>query len=228
MSDFEKKRVLAQRKWDRLKSSAVPVIYLGAASCGRAAGAMEVLESVEKTLKRNRLKAKIVQVGCIGPCYLEPLMDIVMPGRPRISYADMNPQKAERVIESYLIKGDPFLKFAVGHFGDSDSDLGNGIPRFFDLPMLKPQVRVVLRNCGFIDPEEIDHYIANEGYSGIMNAFSQGPEAVIAEAEKAGLRGRGGAGFPAYRKWQICRSTPGNAAGSPRSTTGCRRGSACR
>jgi NADH-quinone oxidoreductase subunit F len=211
MSSLDKKRKQARRKWDLLKSSKVPVIYLGTASCGRAAGAMDVLQSVRQTLRKNRLKAKIVQVGCIGPCYLEPLMDITMPGRPRISYANMNPHKARRVIESYLIKGDPFLQFAVGHFGDEDWQSGNGIPKFFDLPMLKPQVRVVLRNCGLIDPEDIDHYLANEGYSGIVNAFSRGPGAVIAEVKEAGLRGRGGAGFPTYKKWEICRSIPAEA-----------------
>ncbi|MGB2990378.1 MAG: NADH-quinone oxidoreductase subunit NuoF, partial [Candidatus Zixiibacteriota bacterium] len=187
----------------------IPVIYIGTASCGLAAGAMEVLGSVRETLKKNRLKAKIVRVGCIGPCYLEPLMDVTVPGQPRISYANMNQHKAKRVIESYLKKGDPFLQFAVGHFGEEEWQSGNGIPRFFDLPMLKPQVRVVLRNCGFIDPEEIDHYIANEGYEGIMNAFSKGPRAVIEEVKEAGLRGRGGAGFPTYKKWEICRSAPG-------------------
>jgi NADH-quinone oxidoreductase subunit F len=209
MNNFEKKRKEAQKKWELLKTSKIPVIYLGTASCGRAAGAMDVLKSVQKTLKENRLKAKIVQVGCIGPCYLEPLMDITLPARPRISYANVNPEKAKRIIESYLIKGDPLLQLAVGHFGDENCEFTNGIPRFFDLPMLKPQVRVVLRNCGFIDPEEIDHYLANDGYAGVMKAFSKGPEEVIAEIKEAGLRGRGGAGFPTYKKWEICRNSPG-------------------
>ncbi len=192
-----------------LKASRIPIIYLGTASCGRAAGAMEVLRSAQKTLKEKRLKAKILQVGCIGPCYLEPLMDIQMPGRPRISYANVTPEKAKKIIESYLIKGDPQAQFAVGHFGDENFEFTNGIPRFFDLPMLKPQVRVVLRNCGFIDPEEIDHYLANHGYSGVMKAFRIGPKKVIAEVKEAGVRGRGGAGFPAYKKWEICRNSPG-------------------
>lgn len=209
MNSFRRKRKEARKKWDSLKASKIPVVHLGTASCGRAAGAMEVMRSVQETLKENRLKARIVQVGCIGPCYLEPLMDITLPGRPRISYANVTPEKAKDVIESYLVNGDPLSRFAVGHFGDEDGELTNGIPRFFDLPMLKPQVRVVLRNCGFIDPEEIDHYLANEGYAGIMNAFSKGPEEVIAEVKEAGLRGRGGAGFPAYKKWEICRSSPG-------------------
>ncbi|KPJ68615.1 NADH dehydrogenase [candidate division WOR-1 bacterium DG_54_3] len=208
MNNFQKKRKEAQKKWDLLKTSKIPVIYLGTASCGRAAGAMEVLKSVKKTLKENRLKAKIIQVGCIGPCYLEPLMDIALPDRPRISYGNVNPEKAKKIIESYLIKEDPQVQLAVGHFGDENYGLTNGIPKFFDLPMLKPQVRVVLRNCGFIDPEEIDHYLANEGYAGIMNAFKKAPEDVIAEVKEAGLRGRGGAGFPTYRKWEICRSSP--------------------
>jgi NADH-quinone oxidoreductase subunit F len=209
MSDFEKIKTQAKKKWDSLKASKIPVIHLGTASCGRAAGAMEVLDSVKQTLKKNRLKAKIVQVGCIGPCYLEPLLDITVPGQPRISYADMNPHKAKRILESYLKKGDPLLQFAVGHFGDKDWQSGNGIPRFFDLSMLKPQVRVVLRNCGLIDPEEIDHYVANLGYEGIMKAFGMGPQKVIEEVKQSGLRGRGGAGFPTYRKWEICRNSPG-------------------
>jgi NADH-quinone oxidoreductase subunit F len=217
MNSFEKKRKEAQKNWDLLKHSEIPVIYLGTASCGRAAGAMEVLESARKTLKENRLRAKIVQVGCIGPCYLEPLMDIKLPGHPRISYANVSPEKAKKIIETYLREGDPQAKMAVGHFGDEGSEFTNlstslkvsdGIPRFFDLPMLKPQVRVVLRNCGFIDPEEIDHYLANEGYVGMMNTFKKGPEEVIAEVKEAGLRGRGGAGFPTYKKWEICRNSP--------------------
>jgi len=209
MNSFQKKREKAQKKWDLLKTSKIPVIYLGAASCGRAAGAMQVLESIKKTLKENRLKAKIIQVGCIGPCYLEPLMDITLPGRPRISYANVSPVKAKRIIESYLIKGDPQSKLAVGHFGEENSEFTNGISRFFDLPMLKPQVRVVLRNCGLINPEDFDHYLANDGYVGIMNAFRKRPEEVISEVKEAGLRGRGGAGFPAFKKWEICRSSPG-------------------
>lgn len=209
MEHFEKIRTSAQKKWGSLQANKIPVIYLGTASCGRAAGALDILDSIKNTLRVKQLKAKIVQVGCIGPCYLEPLMDIVVPGNPRISYANMTPEKARKIIESYLCKDDFQAKSAVGHFGNQDSELTNGISRFFDLPMMKPQVRIVLRNCGFIDPEEIDHYIANDGYVGILNAFKKGSEGVISEVKKSGLRGRGGAGFPTYKKWEICRKAPG-------------------
>jgi len=75
--------------------------------------------------------------------------------------------------------------------------------------VLKPQVRIILRNCGFIDPENINHYIANEGYSGLVKALKMTPEAIIEEIKKSGLRGRGGAGFSTGQKWDSCRTAPG-------------------
>jgi NADH:ubiquinone oxidoreductase subunit F (NADH-binding)/NAD-dependent dihydropyrimidine dehydrogenase PreA subunit/(2Fe-2S) ferredoxin len=198
----------AVEKWELLHDSALPRIYVGTASCGRAAGALDVLAAVEDTLKANNLEARIVQVGCIGPCYLEPLLDVAVPGQPRISYGNVTPNRATKIIESFLVRGDPQLPFATGHFGNGSAGVAEGLTRFFDLPMLKPQVRVVLRNCGFIDPEDIDHYLANDGYAGVMRAFEIGPEAVIAEVKEAGVRGRGGAGFPTYKKWELCRSRP--------------------
>jgi NADH:ubiquinone oxidoreductase subunit F (NADH-binding) len=75
--------------------------------------------------------------------------------------------------------------------------------------MLKPQVRIILRNCGFIDPENIDHYIARGGYQGFYNAINKTSEEVIAEVKESGIRGRGGAGFPTYKKWEIGRAVSG-------------------
>ncbi|MCX6825982.1 MAG: NADH-quinone oxidoreductase subunit NuoF [candidate division Zixibacteria bacterium] len=210
MNSFQQLQKEAGKEWDLLQKSTLPVIYVGTASCGRAAGAKDLLESIKKTLEENQLTAKIVEVGCIGLCYLEPLMDIRLPGRPRISYANVTPDKARRIIEGLIINGNPQAQMALGYFGDEDGDLTHGIPRFFELPMLKPQVRIVLKNCGFIDPEAIDHYMANGGYAGLMTAFGKGPEGVIAEVREAGLRGRGGAGFPTYKKWETCRNVPGN------------------
>ena len=207
MNNFEQKQKSARKKWDKLQNSKIPLIYLGTASCGKAAGAMDVLDTIQKTLKDNKLKAKIIQVGCIGPCYLEPLMDIQLPGRPRISYANMTVAKTKIIIESALLKDDPAANYAAGHFSKNGDKFIDGIPRFFDLPMLKPQVRIVLRNCGLIDPQDIDHYLAHDGYAGIKKAFEFGPQKVIAEVKEAGIRGRGGAGFPSYKKWEICHNT---------------------
>jgi NADH-quinone oxidoreductase subunit F len=212
MNSITKATAAARRQWARLQNSRTPVIFLGAASCGLAAGAGEVLDAIERTLKRHRLEAKIIRTGCIGPCYLEPLMDLVVPGYPRISYGNVTPEKAEQIVNAFLRKGDPQLQRAVGHFGDGDEGerLNGQTPRFFDLPMLAPQERVVLRNCGFIDPSDFSHYLATDGYAGFLRALELGPQGIIDEVERAGLRGRGGAGFPTYRKWQICRDAPGD------------------
>lgn len=210
MNSFKDIRDAALSRWEALVNGDIPVIYLGAATCGRAAGALDILQTIQVVLEERHIQARIVQVGCIGPCYLEPLMDVALPGRPRVSYANVTPEKARKILASTLVEGDLLPKMAKGHFGDDAFTIQAGIPRFFDLPMLKPQVRVILRNCGLIDPEEIDHYLAQDGYLGFMKVLCMTPEQVIAELKVSGLRGRGGAGFPTYKKWEICRAASGD------------------
>lgn len=206
MNKLTKKIDSAKGKWEKLKDNREPVIYIGAASCGRAAGALDLKEGVKTYLEEHKQSARVIEVGCIGPCYLEPLVDIKMPGEPRVSYNNVNAKTLQMILKSHFQAGLPHQKLALGHFGDGDFD---GIPRFYDLPMLKPQVRVVLRNCGLIDPEEIDQYLAVDGYQGFMKALKTTPEDVIATVRQAGLRGRGGAGFPTFKKWTVCRESPG-------------------
>ncbi|MEN6616017.1 MAG: NADH-ubiquinone oxidoreductase-F iron-sulfur binding region domain-containing protein [Syntrophorhabdus sp.] len=206
MNKLAKKIDSAKSKWEKLGDNKEPIIYVGAASCGRAAGALDLKEGISEFLKENKKTARVIEVGCIGPCYLEPLIDVKMPGEPRVSYNNVNAKMLGMLLKSHLIDGKPHQKMALGHFGDGDYQ---GIPRFYDLPMLKPQVRIVLRNCGLIDPEEIDQYLAVDGYQGFMKALKTAPEDVIATVRQAGLRGRGGAGFPTFRKWTVCRESPG-------------------
>ena len=206
MNKLTKHIVAAKKKWEMLQNNKEPIIYVGAASCGRAAGALDLLAVVNAFLEEHNIKAKVMQVGCIGPCYLEPLIDIKMPGQPRVSYGNVNEKTLNLVLKSHLMGGTPHAKLALGHFGKEAFD---GIQSFYELPMLKPQVRIVLRNCGLIDPEDIDQYLAVDGYQGLMNALKMKPEDVIGVVHQAGLRGRGGAGFPTYRKWTVCRNSPG-------------------
>jgi NADH:ubiquinone oxidoreductase subunit F (NADH-binding)/NAD-dependent dihydropyrimidine dehydrogenase PreA subunit len=124
-----------------------------------------------------------------------------------VSYNNVTTKTLPVILGSHVGESVPYTKAAIGHFG---KDPYNGIPRFFDLPMLKPQVRIVLRNCGLIDPEQIDHYLAVDGYQGFMNALKTSPDDVIGVVRRAGLRGRGGAGFPTFKKWTACRNAPGN------------------
>ena len=211
MKSFDAIRQEALAKWDaQIGNSAIPVIYLGTASCGRAAGAMSVLETIQETLAKLNVQARIVQVGCIGPCYMEPLMDVALPGQPRVSYANVTPERASKILTACLTRGDLLPKMAKGHFGDEAFTEKMGLSRFFDLPMLKPQVRVILRNCGLIDPEDIDHSLARDGYVGLQKVLEQGPQYAINALKASGLRGRGGAGFPTYKKWELCRAARGS------------------
>jgi NADH:ubiquinone oxidoreductase subunit F (NADH-binding)/(2Fe-2S) ferredoxin len=209
MLDLASRRKAAQEIWQELENSTLPVIYFGMASCGRAAGALEVRKAVEEALDENFLTARLVDVGCIGPCYLEPLVDIALPGWARVSYGQMTPAKAKKLVITALKSGAPPLEDALGVLEPLAFRQTGDIPHLFDHPMLKPQVRIVLRNCGLIDPEELDHYLAHEGYMGLQKALQMSPEEVIDQVRQSGLRGRGGSGFPTYKKWEICRAVPG-------------------
>jgi len=203
---FDEIRSKSISEWEALEQSDKPRILVGAATCGRAAGAGAVLEAINSALAQHNLEAIITQVGCIGLCYAEPIVDIIKPGRPHIYYGNLTPELASQLVEDYIVNDNPRPDLALGTVGDGDI---KDIPKFFELPMLKPQVRVALRNCGIIDPENINHYIANGGYTGLVKALAMTPEEVIEEIKKSGLRGRGGAGFPVGLKWEFCRKSPG-------------------
>jgi len=205
MNKFEKLVEKSKKQWDNINNSKTPIIYLGTASCGKAAGADEVKEAILATLKKHKLFARLIEVGCIGTCYLEPLMDISAFGNPRISYGNVDAEWAKKIIEKYLLEKDYHNLKLLGYFGKNN--FLDDVPRFFDQPMLKLQVRIVLKNCGFIDPESIEHYLANDGYQGLKNALEMSPEDVIKEVIESGIRGRGGAGFPTGKKWKFCRDT---------------------
>jgi len=201
---IDSRRKQAVAKWEELRNNPVPFIYIGAGSCGLAAGAAETQTAVEDYLERKGIEARIIQVGCIGPCYLEPLMDVQMPGQARISYANVMAKDVARILQAFFDDGEITKDHLAGHFGDGELD---GIPRFFDMPMLKPQVRIVLRNCGIIDPDDIDHYLARDGYKGFEKCLSMTWMDVLDTVKRSGIRGRGGAGFPTWRKWETCRNT---------------------
>jgi len=193
-------------EWETLQYSQIPRILVGVATCGRAAGAEAVLGAIDSELKQRDIDAIVVQVGCIGLCYAEPLVDIIKPGRPRICYGNITPEIIAQLIEDYLVKDNPHPDLALGTIGDGAVD---GIPNLFELPVLKSQRRIILRHCGFIDPTNIKHYIANGGYGGLVKALNMDPEEIIEEIRESGLRGRGGAGFPTGQKWNFCRRSPG-------------------
>ncbi|MBN2463469.1 MAG: 4Fe-4S binding protein [Dehalococcoidia bacterium] len=204
---FEKIQKKAAAEWAALQSSNKPRLLVGAGTCGSAAGALDVLKAINDELARHSIEAFVIQVGCMGLCFIEPMVGIIKPGRPQIIYGNLTPETANQIVNDYLVSDNPRADLALGYVGDGKVD---GIPNLYEMPVLKPQVRIVLRNCGFIDPENINHYIANGGYSGLAKALKMSPEEIIEEIKKSGLRGRGGAGFSTGQKWDFCRKAPGN------------------
>ncbi len=205
--NFEEIKNQAIVQWKAMQQSKKTRILIGMGTCGRAAGAEDILDALNRELAQQHIQADILPVGCIGLCYAEPLIEVIKPGMPSVFYGNLTTELIPEIIKDYLVNGNPRSDLALGIRGEG---MLEGIANLFDLPVLKPQVRISLRNCGNIDPENINHYIANGGYEGLAKALRMDPQEVIDEMKKSGLRGRGGAGFPTGAKWQFCHDAPGD------------------
>ena len=181
-----------------------PVIRIGAATCGLAAGALKVKETFEEEIKNKGLDAQILEVGCMGHCYAEPMVIISKPGFPSLCYGHMDEGLAKLLVEDFLKNDDPCYEYALVALEPNDI-----FPTFTDFPRDAYEKKIILEHCGFIDPGDIEHYIAREGYAALVKTLQMEPKEIIAEMTVSGLRGRGGAGFPVDRKCALCKSTPG-------------------
>ncbi|MGD2173951.1 MAG: SLBB domain-containing protein, partial [Candidatus Brocadiaceae bacterium] len=204
---FEELRQRAQRAWETFESDDRPRVLVGTGTCGRAAGAEQILDLLAARPPEAGPRAEVCEVGCLGLCYAEPLVELRGPGKPRLLYGDVKPDEVKDLLHGYFTGDSPPSERALAVM---DGPAVDGVPAFEDLPMLKGQVRVVLRNAGRIDPESIEHYVARGGFEGLSAALRMGPEATIQEVQDAGLRGRGGAGFPTGLKWKLCRQSTGD------------------
>jgi len=207
VSNFQKIKSHAEAQWRELWSGNKPVILVGTATCGRAAGALEVLQTLRDEVKKRNLDCPVIEVGCMGHCYTEPIIIVSKPGYSPICYGHVNPVIAEKLIKDFILGDDPCLEFVLGALEENDL-----VPSLADFPRAKYEKKIILKNCGQIDPTDIDHYIATGGYSALVKVLQMLPEKTIDEIKKSGLRGRGGAGFPTGQKWEVCH----NASGKPR------------
>jgi len=189
-------------------------IFIGMGTCGIAAGAAEIEGLIRQELADRQLEAEIVPVGCIGMCFKEPLVDIQLPGKARVTYSNVKSGMVPQLIEEHLVQGNIVAGLALGQLatGDTPKITGVGLPEYSEMPFYQKQIRIALRNCGMIDPENIENYIARDGYRALNKALTEmTPDEVIEEVKDSGLRGRGGAGFLTGIKWEFCqrsRSTP--------------------
>ncbi|HEY68254.1 MAG TPA: NADH-quinone oxidoreductase subunit NuoF [Thermoflexia bacterium] len=190
-----------------------PKISVGMATCGRAAGAIAVYDALRDEANARGLDLALVATGCIGYCQQEPLVDVRVPGRARVLYARVTPDRARELIAA-LATGKLSAEGALAIIPEEDPPAGSepagGLPLLDELPFYSRQHKIILRNCGLIDPTSIEEYIARDGYQSLARALLElTPQEVIDEVLRSGLRGRGGAGFPTGRKWQICHDAPG-------------------
>ena len=166
------------------------------------------LSSGSEAVKRALLEAisahgiadevRIVETGCMGPCELGPVMLVYPEGT---FYVKVKPEDAEEIVVEHFLKGRPVQRLLWAE----------GAPAPREIPFFARQKKVVLANCGIIDPEEIEEYIAAGGYEALGKALTEmSPDEVIEEIKRSGLRGRGGAGFPTGVKWELVRKAPGS------------------
>lgn len=172
-------------------------VVVGQGSCGIATGAKKTSDEFQRIVAEKNLTNVIIdKTGCIGTCYLEPIVDVYNDeGALEARYVKCTTDKVEKIVEEHLIGGKPVEEYVIPAEDEA---------------FLSQQQRIVLRNCGQINPEKIDEYIAVGGYEAARKVItSMTPDEVIEEIKVSGLRGRGGAGFPTWFKWNAIKSNKG-------------------
>ncbi len=201
-------------KYDEIKANAKLIyenkmndgatkILIGTATCGISVGAMEVILEFERQLKRYNLEAKIIKVGCLGVCFLEPLVCVMKKDYPSICYKNVTPELVSKLVRNYLLEDDPCLDMAVGTLEFKEDNT----PYIPELSRFEKETRIILKYAGVIDPEDINDYIALGGYKGLNKTLNPKKEEILEVINNSGLRGLGGAGFPTGRKWETCFKT---------------------
>ncbi|MEA1959869.1 MAG: NADH-quinone oxidoreductase subunit NuoF [Bacillota bacterium] len=200
MRSLNEQRMMVQKKQDEQDKRIKIVIGLG--TCGIAAGGNKIWEAVESELALQGLQADMVSTGCIGMCYAEPIMEVFVPGEPRVIYGNLTPEQAIEVVDLHLGKSEICLDYAIAQDPRGFEPIPY-IPDLFQTPFYEKQTKTVLGRCGMIDPDNIEDYIARDGYVALEKVLSTfGPIELIEEIKNSDLRGRGGGGFPTGRKWE--------------------------
>ncbi len=184
-----------------------PVIFIGSGTCGLGAGADKTLHAVKRYLEEKNIDADIVQVGCIGMCSAEPLLDVQLPGKNRICFQKVTGEKVAALLDNVL-NGEPTGEGILGQFRGESGGEWDKVPYLDEHPFFARQTRIVLKNCGIIDPVSIKEYIAHGGYQSLLTILQKcTPFEVCQKVELSGLRGRGGGGFSTGKKWKFANQT---------------------
>ncbi|MBQ9229190.1 MAG: NADH-quinone oxidoreductase subunit NuoF [Eubacterium sp.] len=178
------------------------VLICGGTGC-TSSGSKKIQEEFRAQIEKNDLQGeiKLVQTGCFGLCALGPIVIVYPEGT---FYSSVQPEDVKEIVEEHLLKGRVVERLVYNETSAPKEDITEGVS-LSDTDFYKAQHRVALRNCGVIDPENIDEYIAMDGYAALGKVLTEmTPEDVLEEVKKSGLRGRGGGGFPTGIKWSLC------------------------
>jgi len=184
-----------------------PVIYIGTGTCGLIAGAGNTLTAVEQYLEKNNLDAEIIHVGCIGLCSMEPLLDVQLPGKSRISFHHATEDRVEGLLDAvfhHLLLEETVL----GQYKHPGHEDWANMPYVLQMPFFALQHRNILRNSGIISPWSVDDYIAHGGYRSLYKTVLNYTSDKVCEiVDQSELRGRGGGGYPTGKKWALALGT---------------------
>ncbi len=212
-ASFPELETEAARRWSEISASGRPWVRVGTALCGQAAGGEEVADALREAVKRHGADALVTEVGCLGLCFAEPLVDVQFPGGARVFYGNVSPESADEIVAGHVAGGAPVTHLALGYLQTDEQDdsfqLLAGMPDLSSHPMRAWENRIALRNAGNIDPFDIHQYIANGGYQALNKALTaMTPAETLQEVNASGLRGRGGAAFPTATKWRFLAGNP--------------------
>ena len=182
------------------------VVFVASRAGDEAASAVKA--GFQAALDRHGLAGQVILSGSFGYEGLEPIAVVRKAGGSAVLYPRVTPEAASIIVDAHLAGPGPIPEMALCTLDEKGQ---RGIPGVSDVPLLRHQVRIALRNCGLIDPEELDAYVVSaSGYCGLHRALEMDPSQVIEEMRASGLRGRGGAGYGTAEKWAACRSAEGN------------------
>ncbi|MEI7671194.1 MAG: NADH-ubiquinone oxidoreductase-F iron-sulfur binding region domain-containing protein [Deltaproteobacteria bacterium] len=183
------------------------LLFIGTGTCGLANGASRIMRQIRLFFETNRIPASIIEVGCVGYCQREVFMDLLRGSAPRLSYCDITPDNITELLDEIYVKGTLKNHFLLGRWDDADGSFSE-VPLLKDTPFFKRQSKVVLENCGRIDPASLDAALAMGAFTAAVRAIqTMTPAEVCDTVLEAGLRGRGGAGFLTGQKWRVAHDT---------------------
>ncbi len=205
--NFLGRDVLDKLKYLRHERTSVPLIFVGTSGCGLIAGADKTLEKITQYIETVFPQPKVIEIGCVGICSMEPLVEVQLPGKNRLVFKNVMADNVQEVLDG-AFNNTPIEEFVLGQFMNNALQMWENVPFIDQLPFFKLQKKIVTELCGKIDPSSIEEYIAWGGYRSLLKTiYHYTTDEVCNLMEKSGLRGRGGSGFNTGVKWKIAHNT---------------------